>query len=194
MALGLHIPPCVCNPPHIFHPPTLDRPLRIQIEGPLACVRKLLPESQWPSSNTIFPMTFPLPASLELARLVYRTIYGHEARSHVAGDLLMRADGLGWRSKGRQSTPYDYYGVTFDHLVPADDPGPEVLQINIMPTEEDGSEETNKYLLFQVDVTEYAGKRVLAVSRCCQKRKGTSDRRRVNDEVNARDQRSRVSA
>lgn len=26
----------------------------------------------------------------------------------------------------------DYYGVTFDHLVPADDTNPEVLQMNII--------------------------------------------------------------
>jgi hypothetical protein len=31
----------------------------------------------------------------------------------------------------------DYYGVTFDHLVPADDTNPEVLQINIIEIEED---------------------------------------------------------
>ena len=29
----------------------------------------------------------------------------------------------------------DYHGVTFDHLVPADDPDPDVLQINIIELE-----------------------------------------------------------
>jgi hypothetical protein len=32
----------------------------------------------------------------------------------------------------------DYYGITFDHLVPADDTDPEVLQINIFEIEDDG--------------------------------------------------------
>lgn len=40
---------------------------------------------------------------------------------------------------------------------------------------------------FAVDPAEYAGKKVLAVPRCCQKRKGTTDRRRINGDVDYRD-------
>jgi len=31
----------------------------------------------------------------------------------------------------------DYYGITFDHLVPIDDTNPEVLQINVIEIEDD---------------------------------------------------------
>lgn len=81
----------------------------------------------------------------------------------------------------------DYYGVTFDHLVPRDDLDPEVLQINIIEMDDDEGEYANTYLPFQVDSADYTGKKVLAVPRCCQKRKGTMDRFRINMAVNERD-------
>lgn len=81
----------------------------------------------------------------------------------------------------------DYYGVTFDHLVPADDPNPEVLQININEMDDDEGAYANKYLPFAVDWREFTGKRILAVPRCCQLRKGTTDQLRINDGVNRRD-------
>ncbi|KAG4438218.1 hypothetical protein IFR05_006291 [Cadophora sp. M221] len=80
----------------------------------------------------------------------------------------------------------DYYGVTFDHLVPLDDSDPKVLPINIVEIEDDGGVYANKYNPFEIDPTEYIQKKVLAVPRCCQKRKGTTDRVSVNDAVDAR--------
>jgi hypothetical protein len=80
----------------------------------------------------------------------------------------------------------DYYGVTFDHLVPENDINPEVLQINIIEMDEDDGAYANEGLSFTVDAAEYKGQKVLAVPRCCQKRKGTQDRARVNDEVQNR--------
>jgi hypothetical protein len=77
----------------------------------------------------------------------------------------------------------DYYGVTFDHLVPADDPNPEVLAISIIEVDNDGGAFANNVLLFQIDPTEYTGKKVLAVPRCCQVKQGTQDRQRCNTEV-----------
>lgn len=81
----------------------------------------------------------------------------------------------------------DYYGVTFDHLVPADNPNPKVLQINIIEMDNDGGAYANEHLRFAVDPAEYTGKKVLAVPRCCQKRKGTQDCKRVNSSVAERD-------
>lgn len=83
----------------------------------------------------------------------------------------------------------DYYGVTFDHLVPpADDAFPEVLQINIIDMDEDDGEFANSGILpFHVDAAAYIGKRVLAVPRCCQNRKGSTDRKRINGPVAHRD-------
>lgn len=79
------------------------------------------------------------------------------------------------------------YGVTFDHLVPTDKYFPEVLRINICEMDSDDGEYANTYLPFTVDPTEYIGKKVLAVPRCCQKRKGTTDRSRVNGSVTQKD-------
>ncbi|KAI9821395.1 MAG: hypothetical protein M1832_003402 [Thelocarpon impressellum] len=70
----------------------------------------------------------------------------------------------------------DYYGVTFDHLVPADERNPEVLQIDIIETDEDAGAYANEYLRFAVDPAANTGKKVLAVPRCFQTRKGTQDR------------------
>lgn len=81
----------------------------------------------------------------------------------------------------------DYYGVTFDHLVSAEDSNPEVLQINIIDIEGDNGAYGNEWLLFTVDPVDFIGKKVLAVPRCCQKRKGTQDRWRVNALVDQRD-------
>lgn len=86
----------------------------------------------------------------------------------------------------------DYYGVTFDYLVPIDELDPDVLQINIIELETtsgpfaNGEAYARDHLLFAVELAEYAGKKVLAVPRCCQKRKGTQDRLRVNSSVAGR--------
>ena len=77
----------------------------------------------------------------------------------------------------------DYYGVTFDHLVTTGDADPEVLQINIIEMNDDQGRYADEHLRFAVVMSEYRGKRVLAVPRCCQSRKGTQDRGRVNSMV-----------
>jgi hypothetical protein len=90
----------------------------------------------------------------------------------------------------------DYYGVTLDHLVAAGDSYPEVLAINLIKVDNDegiyadGGTYANGVLPFPVDSTEYTGKRVLAVPRCCQHKKGTRDRARINGEVDEREARS----
>lgn len=78
------------------------------------------------------------------------------------------------------SREIDYYGVTFDHLVPPDEYYPDVLQINIFEIDADDGEYANTFLPFKIDAAGYVGKKILAVPRCCQKRKGTQDRTRVN--------------
>jgi hypothetical protein len=68
-----------------------------------------------------------------------------------------------------------------------------VLQINIIELKTtsgpfaDGEAYANRYLRFAVHLADYAGKKVLAVPRCCQKRKGTQDRARVNNGVAMRE-------
>ncbi|UNI23619.1 hypothetical protein JDV02_009428 [Purpureocillium takamizusanense] len=187
MAPDLYIPSCIREPAHPFHPPPLGKPLRIQIEGPLVSVKKLLPDTPW--HVRYIPTSFPQPAGPLLARLTYEKIYGHPVRRDVEGDLVVRDEYLGWVREVRPRNEIDYYGVTFDHLVPADDPNPEVLQININEMDDDEGAYANKYLPFAVDWREFTGKRILAVPRCCQLRKGTTDQLRINDGVHRRDRR-----
>lgn len=80
----------------------------------------------------------------------------------------------------------DYYGVIFDHLVPADDPNPEVLAISIIEVDNDEGAFANEQLSFSVDPTECTGKKVLAVPRCCQHKRGTQDQIKLNSEVSER--------
>lgn len=80
----------------------------------------------------------------------------------------------------------DYYGVTFDHLVPVDHANPEVLQINIVEIEDDAGRYAIRYNRFDIDPADYVGKKVLGAPRCCSTRKGTTDRKRVNDAVEER--------
>lgn len=77
---------------------------------------------------------------------------------------------------------HDGYGVTFDHLVPTDDPDPEVLQLNMIKPE-DIDPCLREDFVSSINRAEYEGKKVLVVPRCCQKREGTTDRKRVNESV-----------
>ncbi|KAI0902675.1 hypothetical protein F4823DRAFT_621176 [Ustulina deusta] len=190
MALELYIPPCIRNPINPYHPPPPDKPLRIQIEGPLVAVERLFPNIQWHVKDV--QPEFPQPAGPKLAELTYSLLYGRNASPDIQGDLVVRHEYLGWIMHPKPVQEIDYYGVTFDHLVPPDDYDPEVLQINIIEIEDDNGVYANTYMPFHVDLAEYAGKRVLAVPRCCQKRKGTTDRRRVNEGVDRKERRITV--
>ncbi|KAI3328053.1 hypothetical protein HD806DRAFT_484866 [Xylariaceae sp. AK1471] len=190
MAYKLFIPPCICNPPHPNHPPPPEKPLRIQIDGPTVAIERLFSENLWNMGE--FSPKFPQPAAAHLAKLTHQAIYPEQ---HVsADDMIVRDEYLGGVSIGKIPLPeFDYYGVTFDHLVPADDLDPEVLQINIYELEIDegpyagGVEYANTYLNVKIDPADYVGKRILAVPRCCGKRKGTQDRGRINDGVHVRE-------
>ncbi|KAI0473864.1 hypothetical protein GGR56DRAFT_649360 [Xylariaceae sp. FL0804] len=190
--LELYISPCVNCPPHPFHPPSSDRPIRIRIQGPLETIEKLLPNESW------YPlMPFPQPGGLELASLTHQRLYGQRGDAVLA----VRDEYLACVIKAGIPQDYiDYYGVTFDHLVPKDDPNPEVLVINIIEVDDgegmyaDGGQFANELLLFPVNPTDYTGRRVLAVPRCCQKKKGTQDRRLINSQVAERDVELRASS
>lgn len=94
MGLQLHIPPCISDPAHPLHPPPLEKPLRIQIEGPLVAIQKLLPSITWHTDP--LALVFPQPAGPELAELAYRALFGREVRPDVANDLVVRDEYLGW--------------------------------------------------------------------------------------------------
>ncbi|QPH15934.1 hypothetical protein C2857_000470 [Epichloe festucae Fl1] len=182
MVHSLHIPPCLRTPTHHHHPPPVDKSLRIQIEGPLVSVQKLLPNVSW--HVDVCKPIFPQPAGPKLAELTYRAIYGHNALPDIGSRLVVRDEYLSWI---HHKNEIDYYGVTFDNNVPSDEYFPEVLQINIIEIEADEGEYANEYLPFMISPADYIGKKILAVPRCCQKRKGSTDRRRVNGLVAERD-------
>ncbi|KAF6837436.1 hypothetical protein CPLU01_03060, partial [Colletotrichum plurivorum] len=117
---------------HFFHPPLPDRPLRIRIQGPLETIQNLLPNEPW---HPIKP--FPQPGGKELARLTHRRLYGGGGDDDAA--LVVRDEYLAWVIKaGIPQDCIDDYGVTFDHLVPADEPDLEVLVINVIEVDADG--------------------------------------------------------
>jgi hypothetical protein len=101
MALELYIPPCVNRPPHHLHPPPLDKPLRIRIQGLLETIQKLLPNISW---HPIGP--FPQLGGLKLASLTHQNLYGE------TGDALppaVRDEYLAWElvKNGNQRIPQE---------------------------------------------------------------------------------------
>ena len=80
--------------PGRYHLPPPNQPLRIQIEGPLIAIQRLLPYIQWHLKFLDRP--FPQAAGPELARLTYQVIYGQDVRPEVPGDLAVRDEYLGW--------------------------------------------------------------------------------------------------
>ena len=104
MPLELYIPPCVTNPASALHPPPPDKPLRVQVEGPLVSIEKLLPNSYsstdgkkrpvWP--NDVRNLVFPQPGGKVLAELAFQSIYGRASRPEIAGDFVLRDEYLGW--------------------------------------------------------------------------------------------------
>jgi hypothetical protein len=59
--------------------------------------------------------------------------------------------------------------------------------INIIEVDYDKGAFAKEVLAFSIVPTEYTGKKVLAVPRCCQKKRGTQDRERINRLVVERD-------
>lgn len=93
MALPLHIPPCILNPPHPLHPPPADKPLRIRIQGPLETIAKLLPDITW---HPI--VAYPQPGGLALAKITHEKLYGEGAQPGVVRDEY-----LAWVVEGRRA-------------------------------------------------------------------------------------------
>ncbi|RAK86835.1 hypothetical protein BO79DRAFT_103308, partial [Aspergillus costaricaensis CBS 115574] len=80
----------------------------------------------------------------------------------LPGDPVVRDEDFGWMAEKYPENMIDYYVVTSDHLVPADEINPEVLQIDIIEVEDDaGGVYANTWLLFAVDPADYLGKNVI---------------------------------
>ncbi|TLD14356.1 uncharacterized protein PgNI_02831 [Pyricularia grisea] len=155
MAYKLHIPDCILEPNHPFHFPFTQQTLT----------------DSHPRSTNLHPKDFltrptPQVPAPDFARLAYSTIYGCDPQPEVPDDLVIRHEYCGWISKPPLPIEgFDYYGVTFDHLVPADDTNPEVLHINIIELEAkeglyaNGLNYTDETLSYKVDPLSYLGER-----------------------------------
>jgi hypothetical protein len=97
MTLDLYIHPCIHDPPY-HHSPPLDKPLKIQIQGPLESIQKILPDTSWHTEN--FTTVFPQPAGPELARLTFRSLYPQENSGEAKGDLVVQDEYLAWTIEG----------------------------------------------------------------------------------------------
>lgn len=94
MALKLYIPPCIGQPADPLHLPGVERPLRINIEGPLVSIQKLLPNIKWilESSESVYPQ----PAGQALAKLTYETIYEQALDPEESDEAKVRDEYMGW--------------------------------------------------------------------------------------------------
>lgn len=99
MALPFYIPHCIHTPAGQYHFPPPHQPLRIQTEGPLIAIQRLLPHIPWRLG--LFDRMFPQPAGPELARLAYQKIYGSDVSLDVPGHLVVRDEYLGWMPEKR---------------------------------------------------------------------------------------------
>ncbi|KAJ6016231.1 hypothetical protein N7540_010822 [Penicillium herquei] len=187
MGLPLFISPCLCHksrqkPRHtaLQHHPPPDLPVRIHVGGPAIAIERLFPHI-WNLEHG--KRTFSQQAGPKLARLTFQTLYERDVCPDVADDMVIRDEYLGWMKETAPEATRElaFYGVTFDHLVPGHETSPNVLQISMLEIESDRGTYANTLLCHPVDPTEYIGKKVLAVPRCCQNRDGTNDRWRVNN-------------
>ena len=96
-ALELFIPPCIHNPRHYFYPPPPTKPLRIQIQGPLESIQKLLPKTSWHKI-----VRFPQLGGLELASLTHRALHSKEGLEKADGISAVRDEYLAWAMEGRK--------------------------------------------------------------------------------------------
>lgn len=97
MVLELYIHPCIHNPPHRLHPPPSNQPLRIQIQGPLESIQKLVPNISW------HPIaSFPQPGGVQLANLTHGKLYGQGDPEGPNDALVVRDEYLAWVMEGRR--------------------------------------------------------------------------------------------
>lgn len=68
--------------------------MRIQIEGPVVAIERLIPSISWHANP--LNLVFPQPAGPELAKLAYQALFGRDVRPEVTNDLVVRDEYLGW--------------------------------------------------------------------------------------------------
>lgn len=97
MALPPYIPTCIRDPPGPYHFPPPDRPLRIQIDGPLVAIKRLLPHIDWQTDLLDLPIL--REGGVELANLAFRKIYRRDVYPENPNDLVVRDEYTGFQQK-----------------------------------------------------------------------------------------------
>ncbi|KAI5862903.1 hypothetical protein GGS23DRAFT_570054 [Durotheca rogersii] len=189
MPANLIIPRCEQNPVHPNHPPPQDKPLRIQILGLNKIIDQLfgdgakMPSEDRPITSTTLDFD---EVGLRFAKMAFKQLYGRDVDPNTPSDFVPRYQYNTFHGKVGECQPWEHvidgYGITFDHLVsPADDDDPETLMINVC---DPSDPKAAPYI--RLDLGQYnAGPEsfVLLVPRCCQLRRGTTDRRGINGQV-----------
>ncbi|KAI0535877.1 hypothetical protein GGR58DRAFT_515031 [Xylaria digitata] len=206
MAFKLVLPQCEQIPTCVNHPPEWKKPLRIQVMGLNKDLDNLFDDGikcPRPRAPYLAPWRLELPFSegsqlerhvdratefiepgLRFVQMAFRLLYGRDPDPRNPSDIVSRHQYDIWRgaTADRVLLPepiLEGYAITFDHLLGPDDEGdPETLMLNIVdpndPPEAD---------LITIDKSPYTSGHepvLLLIPRCCQVRKGTTDRRRIN--------------
>ena len=99
MAFDLFIPKCTHDPAHELHFPSVERPLRVNIEGPLVSIQRLVPDVTWHTETEV--PDFPQKGGPALAKLAYETLYGHSLDETAESEVVIRDEYLGWITESR---------------------------------------------------------------------------------------------
>ncbi|KAI1146655.1 hypothetical protein F4825DRAFT_440057 [Nemania diffusa] len=189
MAFKLVLPQCAQTPTCVNHPPESEKALRIQVMGDNKDFDNLLDDGTkmpTPKSSMDKATEFIKPG-LQVAQMAFRLLYGREPDPGNPSDMVPRHQYDIWRgaTPDRVLLPepiLEAYAITFDHLLgPDDEDDPETLMLNIVDPNDPLSAD-----LITIDTSPYTSGSelvLLLVPRCCQIRKGTTDRRRINREV-----------
>jgi hypothetical protein len=97
MALKLFIPPCIHNLRHKNHPPPPRQPLRVEVQGSLETIQKLLPDVAWHPLKS-----FPQPGGRALASLIHQSLHGGDGLCSSKSELSVRHEYLAWAMEGRR--------------------------------------------------------------------------------------------
>ncbi|KAI0489837.1 hypothetical protein F4859DRAFT_462554 [Xylaria cf. heliscus] len=189
MVFKLVLPQCEQTPTCVNHPPEPDKPLRIQIIGLNKDLDNVFDDgTKWPTpKSSLDKATEFIEPGLRLVQMAFCLLYGRDPDPGNPSDMVPRHQYDIWRgaTEDRVLLPkpiLEGYAITFDHLLgPDDEDDPETLMLNII-----NPNDPQRAGFIMIDTSPYTSGPepvLLLVPRCCQVRKGTTDRRRINREI-----------
>ncbi|KAF2964885.1 hypothetical protein GQX73_g8682 [Xylaria multiplex] len=195
MVFKLILPQCEQTSTCVNHPPEWEKPLRIQISGWNKDLDNLFEDGlkmPKPKSSMDRATEFIEPG-LRLVQMAFRLLYSRNPDPATPSDMVPRHQYDIWRGATpdrvllpepmqRDYTRLEGYTITFDHLLgPGDEDDPETLMLNIIDPND--PVRADHMTISKSPYTSGSEPVLLLVPRCCQVRKGTTDRRRINREI-----------